>query len=121
MNQEFPVLYVVINNDLNMGKGKIAAQVAHVVEDIIEELVRAEIFGAKKKKFLDDYKSWKVNGRTKIILKGSQQDLQELCKLDEARYIRDAGKTQINEGSLTAVGFFPSKTKKELLKNFKLL
>ncbi len=121
MSEQPQVLYVVINNDLSMGKGKIAAQVGHVIEDIIEELVRAEMSTTKKKSFLDDYKTWKVTGRTKIVLKGSQQELQELCKLDEARYVRDAGKTQIEAGSLTAVGFFPSKTKKELLKNFKLL
>lgn len=120
-NQLLPVLYVVINNDLNMGKGKIAAQVGHVVETIIEELVRAEMSSSKKKSFLDDYQSWKYNGRAKIVLKGTTQELQELCMIDGARYVRDAGKTQIEAGSLTAVGFFPSRTKKELLKNFKLL
>ena len=120
-NQELPVLYVVINNDLNMGKGKIAAQVGHVIEDIIEELVRAEMSSTKKKSFLDDYKIWKYNGRAKIVLKGTTQELLQLCEVDGARYVRDAGKTQIEAGSLTAVGFFPSRTKKELLKNFKLL
>ena len=120
-NQDSPVLYVVINNDLNMGKGKIAAQVGHVIEDIIEELVRAEMSSSKKKSFLDDYKIWKYNGRTKIVLKGTTKELQELCEVDGARYVRDAGKTQIEAGSLTAVGFFPSKTKKELMKKFKLL
>lgn len=120
-NQDLPVLYVVINNDLNMGKGKIAAQVGHVIEDIIEELVKAELSSSKNKSFLDDYKIWKYNGRTKIILKGTTHELQELCMIDGARYVRDAGKTQIEAGSLTVVGFFPSKTKKAFLKNFKLL
>lgn len=119
--QTYPILYVIINNDLNMGKGKIAAQVGHVIETIIEELVLAEVHGQKKKTFLDDYNIWKNNGRAKIVLKGSSSQLYELCKLDEARYIRDAGKTQVAEGSLTVVGFFPSKNKKDLLKDFKLL
>lgn len=121
-NKEYPVLYVVINNDLNMGKGKIASQVGHVIESIIEELVRTEILSSNlKKTIVNDYNIWKYNGRTKIILKGTTEELMELCKIDGAKYVLDAGKTQIESGSLTAVGFPPSKTKKELLKKFKLL
>ncbi len=39
-SKEF-VMYIFVNNDLNMGKGKIAAQVGHIVEIMIEELVKA--------------------------------------------------------------------------------
>ena len=36
-------------------------------------------------------------------------------------YILDAGRTQIIPGSLTVLGFYPSATMQEQLKNFKLL
>ena len=33
-------MYVLVNNDLKMGKGKIAGQVGHVVGLITEEIIR---------------------------------------------------------------------------------
>jgi PTH2 family peptidyl-tRNA hydrolase len=116
-----PVMYLIINNDLNMGKGKIAAQVAHVVELIIEELVRAELSSTKKKSFLEDYNLWKKTGRAKIVLKATEEEIKQLSRLDDARYIIDTGLTQVEPGSMTAIGFLPSCTKKNILNKFKLL
>ena len=119
-----PVMYLIVNNDLNMSKGKIAAQVGHIVESIIEELVKAEIFSSnqsKKKSFLEDYNLWKRVGRAKIVLKATQEEIKQLSILDDARYIIDAGLTQVEPGSMTVVGFLPSKTKIENFNKFKLL
>ena len=116
-----PVMYIVINNDLNMSKGKIAAQVGHVVEIIIEELVRAELISTKKKSFLEDYKVWKNTGRAKIVLKANDEEIKHLSMLDNARCVIDAGLTQVAPGSMTVVGFLPSKTNKDILNKFKLL
>jgi peptidyl-tRNA hydrolase len=33
-------MYILVNNDINMGKGKIASQVGHVVGEITEEIIR---------------------------------------------------------------------------------
>ena len=107
-----------------MSKGKIAAQVGHIVESIIEELVKAEIFSSnqsKKKSFLEDYNLWKRVGRAKIVLKATQEEIKQLSILDDARYIIDAGLTQVEPGSMTVVGFLPSKTKIENFNKFKLL
>ena len=115
-------MYLIINNDLNMGKGKIAAQVAHVIESIIEELVKAELRSStKKKSFLEDYNLWKISGRAKIVLKATEEEIRQLSRLDDARYIIDAGLTQVAPGSMTVVGFLPSSTKKEIFNKFKLL
>ncbi len=116
-----PVMYILINNDLNMGKGKIAAQVGHVVEIIIEELVKAELTSTKKKSFLEDYKVWKKTGRAKIVLKATEEEIKQLSQLDGAHCVVDAGLTQIPSGSMTVVGFLPSSTKKDIFSKFKLL
>jgi PTH2 family peptidyl-tRNA hydrolase len=119
-SKEF-VMYIFVNNDLNMGKGKIAAQVGHLVETIIEELVKAELTSTKKKSFLEDYNIWKRTGRKKIILKATEEEIKQLSQLDGSRYIVDAGLTQIPSGSMTVVGFLPSSTKKNIFSKFKLL
>ena len=64
---------------------------------------------------------WSQSGSKKIVLKGTQEQIQMLSKEREARYIIDAGKTQIEAGSLTAVGFFPSCTNVARFSMYKLL
>lgn len=78
--------YYIINDDLKMSKGKIAAQVSHVA------MLLADRHG--------------VLGRA-IILKGSQSLLENLIRgyPDEVEYIFDAGLTEVPKGSLTCVGF----------------
>jgi PTH2 family peptidyl-tRNA hydrolase len=115
------VMYIFVNNDLNMGKGKIAAQVGHIVEIMIEELVKAELTSTKKKSFLEDYNIWKRTGRKKIILKSTDEEIKRLSQLDGAHCVMDAGLTQIPSGSMTVVGFLPSSTKKDIFSKFKLL
>lgn len=119
-SKEF-VMYIFVNNDLNMGKGKIAAQVGHIVEIMIEELVKAELTSTKKKSFLEDYNTWKRTGRKKIILKATEEEIKQLSHLDGAHCVVDAGLTQIPSGSMTVVGFLPSGTKKDMFGKFKLL
>ncbi len=119
-SKEF-VMYIFVNNDLNMGKGKIAAQVGHIVEIMIEELVKAELTSTKKKSFIEDYTIWKRTGRKKIILKATEEEIKQLSQIDGAHCVVDAGLTQIPSGSMTVVGFLPSSTKKNIFSKFKLL
>jgi PTH2 family peptidyl-tRNA hydrolase len=112
-------MYIFINNDLKMDKGKIASQTGHIVQQIIENIKDVTV----KKDFIDRYNVWKNNGSTKIILKASEKQLKELLKLPESVYIIDAGRTQIPSNSLTAVGFYPNIKKNmiDITKDYKLL
>ena len=101
--QEAYHMYIFVNNDLKMGKGKIAAQVGHVVLQIVEH-----ILNDKKSDEFKRYQEWKKNGQAKIVLKATELDLQTLATLPESKFILDAGRTQIQSGSLTVVGFFPN-------------
>ena len=96
-------LVLVINNDLKMGKGKIAAQVGHAS---VSATLRA---GEHRATWLD---LWLKSGQKKVCLKSSYEELIELeakAKVDGIQIVRitDAGKTQIPSGSLTVIAFGP--------------
>lgn len=111
-------MYIIVNNDLAMGKGKIIAQCCHGVCDVIRQL--------HTEKNDEIYRSWLKNGQKKIVLKATQKQLITL--LDEFNIFKsnisksnisksnkniwcygvyDAGLTQIPENSLTCVVFRP--------------
>lgn len=110
------VMYLFVNDDLKMGKGKIGAQTGHCVQFLMEDILE----NTKKEKY-QDYLKWKNCGCKKIVLKATQLQLMELQKDDMSRSVYDAGHTQIEAGSLTIVGFFPSNKLEKRFKDFKLL
>lgn len=115
-------MYVLVNDDLKMGKGKIAGQVGHVVGLITEEIIRKSY---ETTRGVPDcyarYMVWKATGHAKVILKASQEQIEELLGEPETMFIRDAGRTQIAPNSLTVLGFYPSSNLKDKFKDFKLL
>jgi PTH2 family peptidyl-tRNA hydrolase len=118
--QKYPVMYLVVNNDLNMTKGKTAAQVGHAVQGIVEEIIRKGYETSPVPECYYRYMKWKKHA-AKIVLKGTQEQLLGLAEHPEARKVIDDGQTQVPENSLTVVGFFPNDQLGELMKEFKLL
>lgn len=115
-------MYVLVNDDLKMGKGKIAGQVGHVVGLITEEIIRKSYETSKG--IPDCYKRymmWKSTGHAKVILKATQEQIEAMIGEPESIYIRDSGKTQIAPNSMTVLGFYPSAILKNKFKDFKLL
>ena len=92
---------IVARTDIGMGDGKLAAQVAHA------SLSAYESAGDSARN------EWKSGGQKKIVLKGSgEKQLQQLA--DEARreglpyaLVRDAGHTQLEPGTVTALAVGP--------------
>jgi PTH2 family peptidyl-tRNA hydrolase len=92
---------IVVRTDIGMGTGKLAAQVAHAslsaYEDADERTRRA----------------WKGDGQKKVVLKGkSEATLFELADVAESAglpnaVIRDAGHTQLEPGTVTALAVGP--------------
>lgn len=107
-------MYIFVNHDLGMGKGKIATQVAHTVSDIVFEIIHRSFIENQKsfKNIYDNFIAWRNTGQRKIVLKANQEQLEILKQFDIARYTIDAGFTQIAPGSLTVVAFFPCKENK---------
>ncbi len=98
-------LVVLVRTDLDMGKGKIAAQVGHAS---VECALRAE---KKDRKAFD---SWMDCGQRKVVLKVSGKD-EMIRYMKEARscglytvLITDAGRTQVEPGSATCIGIGPA-------------
>lgn len=108
---------IVVRKDVDMGKGKLAGQVAHAACSAVingnETLV----------------KFWYEEGQKKVVMKvDSLDELLSAIKEAEQRglecvLIRDAGKTQLEPGTITCFSCGPFKESEypNLFKNLKLL
>ncbi len=100
---------VVVRRDLGMGKGKIAAQVAHASCNNIFLILEGS--NPTWKEWL---RSWRLSGQEKVVLKvDSERELlsvyQHALALNlPASLVADAGRTQIKPGTKTAVAIGPA-------------
>lgn len=92
---------IVARADLGMGRGKLAAQVAHAALQAYEDAdARSQ-------------REWKGSGQKKVVLKGeSERQLFELADVAEREglphaVVRDAGHTQLEPGTVTALAVGP--------------
>jgi PTH2 family peptidyl-tRNA hydrolase len=92
---------IVARADIGMGEGKLAAQVAHASLSAYEdadERTRSE---------------WKGSGQKKVVLKAAgESELFELADVAEREglphaIVRDAGHTQLEPGTVTALAVGP--------------
>jgi len=98
-------MVLVVRTDLGMQKGKVAAQCAHAALDTYKKSVKV----AK-----ETTQAWEATGQAKVCLKtDSQESLLDLA--GKARelgipwsVVRDAGRTQIEAGSMTVLGIGPA-------------
>ncbi|GAB7008157.1 peptidyl-tRNA hydrolase Pth2 [Halorubrum trueperi] len=94
---------IVARTDIGMGEGKLAAQVAHASLSAYQDAGRR----ARKK--------WQGEGQKKVVLKGdSESQLFELAdKADKEglpyAIVRDAGHTQLEPGTVTALAVGPAR------------
>jgi len=93
---------IVARADLGMGEGKLAAQVAHA------SLMAYEDADAKTQS------AWKGEGQKKVVLQAnSERDLFELAEKAKSKrlphaIVRDAGHTQLDPGTASALGVGPA-------------
>ena len=108
-----PIMYIVINHDLKMGKGKIAAQVAHSACKLVEKFEKWAIYktgpGAPINLDVLHYYHWKDGSYTKVVLKATEEQMNQLIEKYPkiCEFTIDEGRTQIEKGSLTSIAFFP--------------
>ena len=93
---------IAVRTDLGMGDGKLAAQVAHASLNAYENAPDS------------DAEDWNRTGATKVVVSvGGEDELVELerqaraAKLPHA-LVRDAGRTQVESGTATALGVGPA-------------
>lgn len=93
---------IVARTDIGMGKGKLAAQVAHASLSAYEDT------GERARK------RWKGEGQKKVVLKAGGEDevfrLAEKARAEGLPHaiIRDAGHTQLDPGTVTALAVGPA-------------
>lgn len=96
---------MVVRSDLKMGKGKVAAQVAHA------SLAAAEASQGRRRSWYD---AWKEEGQAKIVLKvDSELALRDILRMAKsaglpASIVEDRGLTQLEPGTATCVGIGPA-------------
>ncbi len=97
---------IIVRHDLNLSKGKMSAQVAHAS------------VSAYKKAEEKDAEMWELEGQKKVILKiAGEKELLEIfmnAKKEKipCALIKDAGRTEIPEGTITCAGLGPSDSDK---------
>ena len=100
--------YIIVNADLKMKKGKIAAQVSHVTRMAFRSHANCAI-------------------NRVIVLKASQCQINQLiakyCKDRDPiiTYVVDAGLTQVKPGSITCLAVMPKQQVPPEVKQLKLL
>lgn len=117
------IQYIVINKDLAMSPGKIAAQAGHVCTICTHTyLTNERIWGGTIELNKENFNAWYNGEQKKIILEGHQKDLEKL-KEKGFFYVHDAGYTEIPAGSLTAIslGIMTREEAKPFVKRLQLL
>lgn len=110
-------MYIFANADLDMVPGRLGAQVGHIVQKIIEELVRDQYETFPIPEHCVDYLRWK-NSPTKIVLAATEPQLLELMNRPGARAFYD----DCDQGEqLTVVGFLPGSIAKADTKSYRLI
>jgi len=96
---------IIIRTDLKMSTGKKCAQASHA------SLSSSDLVRLQNKKV---WKNWKNTGQKKVVLKvNSKESIKEIhMKLLKEKItcflIKDAGLTQLDPGTITALGVGPA-------------
>lgn len=97
-------MVVIVRKDLDLGKGKMAAQAAHAA-------VTATLYAMKHEKRL--FRKWIDGGQKKVVLRAENLNILHRYKgaIESAGIktfmITDAGLTQIPPGTVTCLGTIP--------------
>ena len=116
-------MYIVVNSDLKLSVGQIAAQVSHVTHLIVDEIIRTGYESYPVPESYIKYMNWCKNNIT-IVKKATEVQLLELSKMESARYFYDdiySKKTQYKNNCLTIVGFLPLSINADMLFEYDLL
>ena len=118
-------MYIIINKDLSMGKGKIASQTGHAVHIMVHNILTNKNGDELAKLNFVKYTKWNNKGSKTIVLNVPFDKMKEMLAnekyTNKCVYVCDAGRTQVEPGSVTAIGFYPADDLMEDMKEFKLL
>lgn len=106
-NQEDPlVMYFVVREDLNMGAGKIAAQIAHAAQILTMKYYQGNI----SENNAELMNKWLDGSFRKVVLRIHDKYWEKLkneLNKDDYVIVQDAGLTVVEPGTETVLGLFP--------------
>jgi PTH2 family peptidyl-tRNA hydrolase len=112
-NDEY-VMYIIINNEVKMSKGKVASQACHSACHVTRILER-------QRNKEPGYNRWLKDGEPKIVLKATEKDMLNIINQYEVDnrvkrtssgsiwcvHTRDFGRTEVAPDTLTSIAFKP--------------
>ncbi len=104
MADEELVMYIILCKDKNikMGAGKAVAQAGHVIANMVTRLM------VENPSLWHDYVASGVH--PKIVKRATTEQMEQIIEAyPRCCWIRDAGRTQVPAGTLTAIAFPPMK------------
>lgn len=115
-SQEDPiVMYLIVNEELNMSIGKTGAQCAHgaqilLLKNIQEQKDMMSASSPYEQERFDLFNDWLNNSFRKVVLKASKQEWNRLIEelpINDYSIVIDAGLTEIATGSNTVLAVMP--------------
>src|ERR1700722_13511842 len=114
------VAYVIVRSELGMSAGKVCAQVGHSIQYLMENFFKVLLVEQKlhdktcEHNHIEETSYWLKNGSTKIVLKASDKQWDELKEAfgKECFIVRDAGLTEIKAGEETVMVLWPGQKSK---------
>ncbi len=100
-------MVIAVRRDLDMGKGKIAGQVAHAA---VECALKSQKYNKKI------FREWIEANQKKVVIKvNGVEELEKLLHICQSMgliyaEIHDAGYTQVDPGTFTCLGIGPAKS-----------
>lgn len=124
MKDEEYVMYIVVREDLGMSVGKVAAQVGHAVQKVMEderEDVPLQDLTASSRHFR--IREWRKGSSTKIIKGADAKEFEKVKDLQDTYLIVDEGRTEIEPNTETVIAVCPMHRKNTpgILKRLRLL
>jgi len=122
-DQEDPwVMYLIVRASLEMGTGKIGAQVGHAVAMMYEHYFTGAYVLSKA---VDPFSffHWRKDSFRKVVLRANEKKWEKIKENLECFVVRDAGLTEVDPGSETVIGIWPMKKSEQprLLKKLQAL
>lgn len=102
------VLYLIVRESLNMGIGKIAAQVGHgvtIIDIEYRNLLRSNSYDLEK---INSFRQWEESYYRKIVKRADDKDWDKIKVQLECYLVVDAGFTEIEANSETVIALWPT-------------
>lgn len=112
-------IHIIVNSSIKMSQGKAMVQACHAVSSVTERMIKSQS---------ERWGHYTRHGSGKIIHRASEEQMRQLIDLYGynnqlwCQVVLDAGRNQVEAGTLTAIAFLPLALDETptIIKEFKL-